>query len=640
MPNVEGASPRRLFSLLLLALLALLVAAPVGLGGCRKTEPPGQGQAGGSGGAGGSGIPLQVSIYDQRRLYPRTGMGSFQPSDFLETRVSSGQDVLIGEGNFIVTIGWFKKVSPEAARASIVLDPPPAGDWSWEPQEVPTSTLQLFYREDQWSVPKVNVTLKGGMPLGPTETLAQDFTFTVTRAKEPTMTASVTGFPWVKIPTDRVVEGYVLPAGRHELRLEFSAAPDHQEAEEALIGSVPGVIESRWADDRTFIVTLDLVDGEDPVVLNINGVAVPGGLRFSHIDPLALAGKAPVGLACYEDPDDLAAGPRLTELPLPLGPGRVAIGGERVLLLEDVRSVDVAYDSPWLYPIPWVVDTRTGDARCLEGPFETDPIAMGVGMYGWAADGRLALPLWDGSTVLIDPGAADPAEDAWRVWAPPKPQSDACLTRSVSPDGRRLALLELADAYDPNDSTMRLVLMDLATAQRTADYPAAGKAVLYDGEYWQRPPLLWSPDGGLWLPADETLPAAQFRMFDQASGTFVTRDFTAPDGKPLKAFAWTVHSGPADWLANGRAVGFEAANEQLLLVSASGRKQLGLTDGNPGPLMRAAFSPDGSLLAVQSGTRAFLFRCPSGEKARDIEGQFVGFSAGGQLWVLVPAEGN
>lgn len=503
--------------------------------------------------------------------------------------------------------------------------------------------LQFLYRADQWAVPEVQVTLKVGLPLGGGNTLAQDFAFTVSRTAEPTMTASVAGCPWARLPYERPVAGYVLPAGRYEARFEFSPAPDHAAAEKVLLTTAPGVVESRWADDRTLIVTLDLVSDADPAIFSANGVPVPGTVCLARLDPLVVAGREKTALACLEDPGSATAEPKLIALSLPLEAGKLAFDGQKTLLLEDVINVDIRYDTPQTVPIPWVVDTRTGEARCLEGPFASSQIGMLLGMYGWAADGRLVLPLTDESAVLVEVGSGGFACGDNPIIPPGMPGVGPFISSAVSPDGRKLAWLDLAYAPAGGTALMGLAVADTETGATVEDYPDAAEAVLYDGNTWETPPILWSPVGDIWLPPQETLPAAQFRELDKTGGVFAVREFLAPDGKPLQALAWTVHSGQEDWLANGRTVGYEVGgqdgSQKLVLVTASGRVPLALTgDGNYGSAAGAAFSPDGSLVAVQSGEKLFIFRCPSGEKVREVEGRYLGFARGGQLWLVVPGE--
>lgn len=116
------ASGRKLVWCLLLGVLLALLPG-VGLPGCRKAKPPGQDSSGTQGDVqgntqeGGGAEPLRVVVSDQRRLYPRTGYDAFETGAYLDTKVSPGQEVLIGQGDFSIDLYWAPRVGGTGCRS-------------------------------------------------------------------------------------------------------------------------------------------------------------------------------------------------------------------------------------------------------------------------------------------------------------------------------------------------------------------------------------------------------------------------------------------------------------------------------------------------------------------------------------------
>jgi hypothetical protein len=631
---------RREFVRALWILVILLVAALVlggTLAGCRKVNPPGDGSTVNPGGTpGSSGGPLQVAYNDNRLRQGSAGYYDFD-ADYLGGSISPGQEVLVGEGDFLVTLVWSQPVTLEGIKPFIVLDPPPTREWNWLPEWQSGSTAQFMYREADRSVLGVAVTLKAGLPLGGGKTLEADYAFTIRRCQEPSVTATVAGLPWVKAPYDRVVAGYVVQTGRYEARFEFSETPDRASAEKTL-GTLDGHLRAcRWDGDRALLVTADVAAGAT-LVFDLNGTVIPGSIRLGNQTPLVLVGAEPTALACLDDPGDPASAPRSVTLKVPLRAGDVAPQGGRVLLWEVVPNLfDASGESPTERLEPWVAATADGAAEPLGGIADVEWGYEVSERSGWSADGRLILPVQD-RAVAVSWASGRPAAEI--LDGPTTDGHSWYLSRAVSPDGRTLAWLEFDPSTPPdaNAETLRLVVLDLSTGQRR-EYPKAAPVRLYESVYYERPRILWTPLGEIALTPEETLPAASLRVLDPTTGRFAPREFVGPDGKTLLVLAWTVHSGQDDWRAKGLAVGVDEKGAAIL-VSSAGRQTLDLGEGGTIQPGRLQFSPAGELLAVECAGRVRIFRCPSGDLVQAVEGQLAGFSADGKLWLVVPASGG
>ncbi len=661
-----------------LAVLILLAVVFGGgaLSGCRKAIPPADGGTAdpggqnpdGSGGSaagrsGGTGNPagqmgaLQVTVSDNRLKQFTTDYASFDSPAYLEIAVSPGQKVLVGQGGVSINLAWLTPVGRETVEPFVTADPPPPDGVTWFPDWSGGSLLRLSYpppdRPDGAS--GIQVTLKAGLSLGYSRTLAEDFVFTVRRGPEPAVTASVKDLPWVQIPYEgRVIAGYVVPPGRYTVRFDFSQAPDQASVAETL-GRLeapwelpPGaIVGSRWDGDRTLFVDVDLPE-ETTSVFNLNGAVVPGGLRVAHEDPLVLVAARATALAYLDDPRSPSPMPRLLPLAAPLVPGSLSPAGDWALLWEESPTVFCMSDAyPAYRLLPWAVRTSDGQGWPLSAAAEPESCAGALDEGGWAADGRLVLPAPEevvAVTLSGDvPGRGADVSGREVLYSEAAGEGRGCLSRAISGDGRYYACLELdpPPVAGENRSTMTLVVLDLATG-RAQTYPAAAPAD-YEADSYFAPPILWWPLGETALPPVDWRRPGIFRVFDPTGGKFVERQFLGPDGKPLAASAWTMHDAEADWLADGRAIGSDEAGK-VVLVTATGRVPLDF--GSPkvaadSQVYRAEFSPAGDLVAVERGGFTWLFRCPGGEKVWDraLEGRLLGWTKDGRLWLVKQAAG-
>jgi len=653
-------------------LLVGVLSAPVLLTGCRpgggagssdSSETPGDGQPDGDGGQdigddgqgpgddgdepepGDQPELLRASVYDDRLQEPTSDYPGSGVEPYLETSVRPGDEVLVGQGRLTVTLHWARPVSLDDIEPFISLDPTPTREWNWLPEWGEGSCLQFVYNPDEGPT-GVSVILTAGMPLGGDETLAEDFTFHITRDEEPSVTMQVVGTPWIKSPYDRPYSGYAVRAGRHEVRVEFSHTPDRASAEDGLgVGRRSYIDEARWESERVLLLTLDLAPSER-AVLDVNGTELPGWMPVARQTPLVLEGREAVSLAVLTDPADPVRPPELTPLNPPFEPGSVSPDGEWALLWEKAPYA-YAEEAPDVRPVPWLVSLETGRLVCVDGIADFSWMVPSR-RAGWSADGRLIAP-FSSQILALTPGL-DPA--ASMVLDGPAPESRwKYLATSVSPDGLRLAWLEITP-YPAGQwaETMDLTVLDLATLARTK-YPAAAPVRLYDSVYYETPEIVWLPLGdiGLWRdPADGPgFGRKVLWTLDRASGEFVEAEggFTAPDGRALAGpVFWTHHENEADWLAAGLAVGTEptpSAGGQAVLVTPGGRFNLAEIEAGRWSLVKVELSPDGELLALEDGSgrgQIHVYRCGNGEEVRSLEGRLLGWTPDGRLWLVVPAE--
>ncbi len=592
-------------------------------------------------------------VYDDRLQEPTPDYGSPVES-YLETVVRPGDTVLVGQGAVTVTLIWGATVKLEAVRPYLSLDPAPRGQWNWLEEWIYGSCLQFRYTADE-GLPGISVTLGKGMPLGGDRSLEADFTFRLERREEPAVEMTVVGLPWVRSPSgERTLTGFAVPAGRLEVGLVFSHAPDRAAVESALgIGRGSSIIAARWEGERRLSLSLDLAAGR-AVVLDVNGVPVPGGIPIARQTPLVLAGRAPVSLATYDRPEDGSAGPRLLPLSIPLVPGAVSPDGGWALLWEEAPVLfDESGEAPEIHTVPWLVETAAGRAECLDGPVRFNWLHRSGDRGGWAADGRYVMPEY-GRIVAVIPGESPPNPVV--LDGPAPGYGWKYLSHSVSPDGRRLAWLEVSRRPDGGDAdTMDFTVLDLTTLERR-EYRAAAPVRLFDGVYYETPEIVWLPGGepALWRhpPGPGGLARKVLMVLDPSSGRFVERGFIAPDGKVLeRPLAWTWHPGGAGWTETGLALGAEttAGRWRIVLVGKTGRRplEIGSVDGTgvtgerllgSAGLRRAEFSPGGEFLAVEEvpGGTVRLFRCSDGEEVRTFTGRLLGWTTGGVLWLVVP----
>jgi hypothetical protein len=90
------------------------------------------------------GRPLQVTHSDNRLRQSSAGYSDY--ADYLGGSISPGQDVLVGEGGFLITLVWSQPVTLEGIK--------------WLPEWQSGSTAQFTHLEADRSVPGVAVTLK------------------------------------------------------------------------------------------------------------------------------------------------------------------------------------------------------------------------------------------------------------------------------------------------------------------------------------------------------------------------------------------------------------------------------------------------------------------------------------------------
>lgn len=659
----------RLWTTILILLLVMAVVAGAGLVGCRgrgddatggngaggvgsgsggSGTPGDPGGSGGSGGSGASGDrpPLEITVYDDR-LAQATGDTPFSGVEpYLETGVEPGDAVQVGQGAVTVTLRWAQRVKLADIQPFLALDPAPVSEWNWIEEWGDGSILQFRYLPDE-AAAGVSIVLAVGLPLSDSTALETDYAFTLTRVAEPVVTMTVAGLPWVRSPYERPFTGYSVPLWRQAVTLEFSHAPDRVSVEERLglraaaggrwlsyLGR-PLEAKATWSGDRTLNLVIDLAEGER-VILDVNGSAVPGYIPLARQSPLVLEGRSVKALAAFRQPADVESGVITTSLPLPLEGGRLSPDGAWAILWEHAPFVFPGEDTPDARLVPWLVRLADSQAVCLDGLVSLNWVHRCGNSGGWTADGRYVVPEHS-RLVAVTPSAG---EVGTTVLDGPTPDGNwKYFSYSVAPDGGLLAWLELArDAEGRHSQGMTLVVLDLATGQRRV-YPDAAPVRLYDGVYYETPPITWLPLGqvGLWRDAPAGQSGRVLMALDDGTGRFGAVEFMAPDDKVLaEPEFWTTHPSAEEWRASGVAVGVERAADGALrrvMVTSAGRFALELAGG----LGAAAPSPDGRWLAVEAveGGEVVLIDRSSGATVRSFAGTLLGWAPDGTLWLMV-----
>ncbi len=683
-----GRGNRASAAVISLGLIAVL-AFGAGLGGCGRAshepgESPGPGPAspaaGGPGpgpappaaGAGTSGGAAQeqaavsqdfaVEITDWRKAEPSVNFDDFGPE--LNTVVKTpGQNVVVGEGLLSLTVYFNANATFDKVEPLVVLDPPPKAGLRWF-DDWDGVTMLTFAYEPGEAPEGLTAVFKAGLPLRDGSTLASDFPLTVTRAKEETVTAWVEGFPWVTAPYTRHTACYTLPSGLYVARFEFSKAPAKDSAEEAL-RKTAGVKDVRWEDARHLVATVELATPGSRVVLNLNGVSIPGSPCLGRQTPLVLRCERPVCLVGIEAQDlsdqtrPLPPKAEVVPLPLPLEPGGLSLDGSRVLLWETAElAVEESGDGPDHLSLPWIVPLAAPTPSAASGTATQavgTPLCLAPSVHwpvaaGWAKDGRLIVADPSGDGVLgFGPTADLPAVLVPAGLDPQNPgDRRGILSASVSPDGRCLAWLELEPVDGGGAVAMKFVLLDLDSGRLT-EYPGAAPVVVFEVVY-ERPEIVWLPAGkiGIWRAAPDarsTSDAAVLNIWDEERRVFAPSPFLAPDGQPIyRAMAWTMEPTEDAWREEGLVLAVTPAGK-LTLATPKGRVAL-----KPGDVFlsdtyaflrwcregRCSFSPAGDFLAVQGDAWTRVFRCPGGEFVRQFDGQLLGWAPDGRLWLVAP----
>jgi len=164
----------------------------------------------------------------------------------------------------------------------------------------------------------------------------------------------------------------------------------------------------------------------------------------------------------------------------------VSSGAERVLFDQggSFAAAEVSPDGNWVLLSRMttlaassellLVDTRSGEVRSI-----TDPTVPGLWENPrWLADSSAVLASSDSATDLMALYRFDVADSSWSDYLF---DSEHNVLAWPAPDGRRLALVRLADGYE------RLTIID-AHSELALDTPAPGVLT-------NRSELLWSPGG-------------------------------------------------------------------------------------------------------------------------------------------------